>query len=114
MIYIFYLPCAAKDKFICIMFIDWTYLDSNVGLVLLKWIYTGKVTQDNLTLDLMKAASKFQLLELVEQCEKYLIGIVALKDCVQLYAAAEELGAQKLKEHCSSLISAHWVRKDSI
>ncbi|XP_076244386.1 rabankyrin-5 isoform X2 [Calliopsis andreniformis] len=88
--------------------LDWTFLNSDVGLVLLKWIYTGKVTQDNLTLDLMKAASNFQLLELVEQCEKYLIGIVGLKDCVQLYAAAEELGALKLKEHCSSLISTHW------
>ncbi|KZC07909.1 Ankyrin repeat and FYVE domain-containing protein 1 [Dufourea novaeangliae] len=88
--------------------LDWTNLDPNIGLVLLKWIYTGKVSQENLTLDLMKAASNFQLVELVEQCEKYLIGIVGLKDCVQLYAAAEDLGAQKLKEHCSSLISAHW------
>ncbi|XP_017884422.1 rabankyrin-5 [Ceratina calcarata] len=88
--------------------LDWTHLDPNIGLILLKWIYTGKVPQENLTLDLMKVAASFQLLELVEQCEKYLIGIVGLKDCVQLYAAAEELGAQKLKEHCSSLISAHW------
>lgn len=88
--------------------LDWTNLEPNVGLILLKWIYTGKVLQENLTLDLMKAASNFQLLDLVDQCERYLIGIVGLKDCVQLYAAAEELGAQKLKEHCSSLISAHW------
>lgn len=89
-------------------------MDPNIGLVLLKWIYTGKVSQENLTLELMKAASNFQLSELVEQCEKYLIGIVGLKDCVQLYAAAEELSAQKLKEHCSSLISAHWVREIEI
>lgn len=88
--------------------LDWTNLEPNVGLILLKWIYTGKVLQENLTLDLMKAASNFQLLDLVDQCERYLIGIVGLKDCVQLYAAAEELGAQRLKEHCSSLISAHW------
>ncbi|KAK9304700.1 hypothetical protein QLX08_004104 [Tetragonisca angustula] len=88
--------------------LDWSCLEPNVGLVLLKWIYTGKVSQENLTLDLMKAASNFQLMELVEQCEKYLIGVVGLKNCVQLYAAAEELGTLKLKEHCSSLISAHW------
>lgn len=88
--------------------LDWTNLEPNVGLILLKWIYTGKVLQENLTLDLMKAASNFQLLDLIDQCERYLIGIVGLKDCVQLYAAAEELGAQRLKEHCSSLISAHW------
>lgn len=88
-------------------------MEPNVALVLLKWIYTGKVSQENLTLDLMKAASNFQLMELVEQCEKYLIGIVGLKNCVQLYAVAEELGTLKLKEHCSSLISAHWVRRNT-
>lgn len=77
--------------------------------MLLKWIYTGKVSQENLTLDLMKAASNFQLSELVDQCERYLIGVVELKNCVELYAAAEELGTLRLKEHCSSLISSHWV-----
>ncbi|EFN77373.1 rabankyrin-5 [Harpegnathos saltator] len=88
--------------------LDWSNLDSTVASVLLKWIYTGKVSQENLTLDLMKAAASFQLSELVDQCEKYLIGTVGLKDCVVLYAAAEELGTMKLKEHCGSLISAHW------
>ncbi|XP_047363247.1 rabankyrin-5 isoform X1 [Vespa velutina] len=88
--------------------LDWSSLDTHVGLVLLKWIYTGKISQENLTLDLMRAASSFQLSELVEQCEKYLIGVVGLKDCVRLYVAAEELGVQKLRDHCSSLISAHW------
>jgi methyl coenzyme M reductase subunit C-like uncharacterized protein (methanogenesis marker protein 7) len=92
------------------MFLDWSTLDSTIALVLLKWIYTSKVSQENLTLDLMRAAVGFQLSELVEQSEKYLIGTVGLKDCVGLYAAAEELGTLKLKEHCSSLISAHWVR----
>lgn len=58
----------------------------------------------------MKAAAGFQLSEMVDQCERYLIGTVGLKDCVGLYAAAEELGTSKLKEHCSSLISAHWVK----
>lgn len=92
------------------MFVDWSTLNSTVALVLLKWIYTGKVSQEYLTLDLMKAAAGFQLSEMVDQCERYLIGTVGLKDCVELYAAAEELGALKLKEHCSSLISAHWVK----
>lgn len=93
-----------------IVFLDWSDLDSTVASVLLKWIYTGKVSQEYLTLSLMKAAASFQLSELVDQCEKYLIGMVGLKDCVVLYAAAEELGTVKLKEHCSSLISAHWVK----
>ena len=92
------------------MFPDWSSLNSAVALVLLKWIYTGKVSQEHLTLDLMKAAAGFQLSDLVDQCERYLIGTVGLKNCVGLYSAAEELGTLKLKEHCSSLISAHWVR----
>lgn len=91
-------------------FLDWSNLDSTVASVLLKWIYTSKVSQENLTLNLMKTAASFQLIELVDQCERYLIGTVGLKDCVVLYAAAEELGTVKLKEHCSSLISVHWVR----
>lgn len=92
------------------MFLDWDNLDSAVALVLLKWIYTSKVSQEHLTLDLMRAAAAFRLSELVDQCERFLIGTVGLKDCVGLYAAAEELGTSKLKEHCSSLISVHWVR----
>ena len=39
--------------------LDWTYLEPKIGLILLKWIYTGKVPQENLTLELMKAASNF-------------------------------------------------------
>lgn len=34
---------------------------------------------------------------------------VNVKNCVKFYTTADEIGAQTLKEHCSSLISAHWV-----
>ncbi|XP_008205232.1 rabankyrin-5 isoform X2 [Nasonia vitripennis] len=88
--------------------LDWKNLDGNVGSVLLKWIYTDIVSQDQLTLELMKAASGFGLTELVDRCEKYLIGSVKLQDCVRLYTIAEELGTKKLRDHCSSLISCHW------
>ncbi|XP_057341018.1 rabankyrin-5 [Microplitis mediator] len=88
--------------------LDWSYLDGDAGSILLKWIYTSTVEKENLTLELMKAASNFQLKELVEQCETYLIGTVSLRDCVALYTAAEELGAEKLRDYCSSLISTHW------
>ncbi|KAG8035383.1 hypothetical protein G9C98_006829 [Cotesia typhae] len=88
--------------------LDWSYLDGNAGSILLKWIYTSTVEKENLTLELMKAASNFQLKELVVQCETYLIGTVSLRDCVALYTAAEELGAEKLRDYCSSLISTHW------
>lgn len=80
-----------------------------MGSILLKWIYTDTVAQDQLTLELMKAAAGFGLTELVDKCERYLIGSVKLQDCVRLYTAAEELGTKKLRDHCSSLISCHWV-----
>jgi len=28
---------------------------------------------------------------------------------VRFYTTADEIGAETLKEHCSGLISAHWV-----
>lgn len=34
---------------------------------------------------------------------------VNVKNCVKFYTTADEIGAETLKEHCSSLISAHWV-----
>jgi hypothetical protein len=34
---------------------------------------------------------------------------VNVKNCVKFYTTADEIGAHTLKEHCSSLISAHWV-----
>ncbi|XP_066603546.1 rabankyrin-5 [Prorops nasuta] len=88
--------------------LDWSNLDPEVALIVLKWIYTGKISQEHLTLELMKSAAVFQLKELVDQCEQYLIGTVTLKDCIPLYAVAEKLDIQKLRDHCSSLISSHW------
>lgn len=43
------------------------------------------------------------------RCEKALMASVNVKNCVKFYTTADEIGAQTLKEHCSSLISAHWV-----
>ncbi|XP_014229483.1 rabankyrin-5 [Trichogramma pretiosum] len=88
--------------------LDWKHLDESIASVLLKWIYTDSVSEDKLSLELMKAASSFGLTELMERCEKYLMGNVQLQDCVKLYTIAEELGTKKLRDHCSSLISCHW------
>jgi len=43
------------------------------------------------------------------RCEKALMASVNVKNCVKFYTTADEIGADTLKEHCSSLISAHWV-----
>jgi hypothetical protein len=31
-------------------------------------------------------------------------------NCIKFYATADEIGADVLKNHCSELISANWVR----
>lgn len=46
------------------------------------------------------------------RCEKALMASVNVKNCVKFYTTADEIGAHTLKEHCSSLISAHWVSED--
>ena len=46
------------------------------------------------------------------RCENGLISFVNMKNCIQFYQTAEEMGAEVLKKHCSELISNHWVRDD--
>ena len=57
----------------------------------------------------MKAAKEFSLPHLLVMCERALIASVQLRNCIKLYTTAEEIGANELKEHCSRLISTHWV-----
>ena len=35
---------------------------------------------------------------------------VNMKNCIKFYQTAEEMNAELLKNHCSELISNHWVR----
>lgn len=43
------------------------------------------------------------------RCEKALMGWVTVRNCVRLYTTADEIGAETLRDHCSTLISTHWV-----
>ena len=93
--------------------LDWSHLLPEVSLALLEWIYTDQVIlvnqDDSFKLDLMKAAKSFELPYLLVMCERALIASVQLHNCIRLYTTAEEIGAKELKEHCSRLISTHWV-----
>ncbi|XP_026813922.1 rabankyrin-5-like [Rhopalosiphum maidis] len=94
-----------------VIYLDWTALPLDVGKALLKWIYTDQVDfskGDGFILSLMKTADTFVLDDLVNKCEKALMASVNVKNCVKFYTTADEIGAHTLKEHCSSLISAHW------
>ncbi len=37
-----------------------------------------------------------------------------MKNCIKYYQTAEEIGANVLKEHCSHIISNHWVSLQQI
>ena len=42
-------------------------------------------------------------------CERALMSEVDVKNCIRFYTTADEIGATELKNHCSQLISTHWV-----
>ncbi|KAJ9588903.1 hypothetical protein L9F63_017781 [Diploptera punctata] len=91
--------------------LDWSELGCEVGVAMLKWVYTDQVDfsrGDSFTLDLMKTANTYKLEDLVAKCEKALMASVNVRNCVKFYTTADEIGAETLKEHCSGLISAHW------
>ena len=37
------------------------------------------------------------------------MGSVTVHNCVKLYTTADEISAETLRDHCSLLISTHWV-----
>ena len=99
-----------KDKNV----LDWSHLPNDVGNAILAWIYNDQVTlidkNDGFKLAMMKAAKSFDLPQLLVLCERALIASVHIKNCIKLYTTAEEIGAKELQDHCSRLISTHWVK----
>ncbi|XP_042239177.1 rabankyrin-5-like isoform X2 [Homarus americanus] len=91
--------------------LDWSSLEEEVGEAVLRWVYTDHVSllsEHNFTLNLMRAAAGFSLSPLMKRCEKALMGWVTVRNCVRLYTTADEIGAETLRDHCSTLISTHW------
>ncbi|XP_076064202.1 rabankyrin-5 isoform X2 [Oratosquilla oratoria] len=92
--------------------LDWSNLEQEVGETLLKWVYTDRISlpndDDTFTLGLLRAAAGFKLQALMKRCEKSLMGTVTVRSCVKLYTTADEIGAETLRDHCSTLIATHW------
>ncbi|UJR28238.1 hypothetical protein I4U23_009488 [Adineta vaga] len=83
----------------------------DVGFQLMKWVYTDEIDEkqnEDFLLNLMKTAKRFELKELIDQCEVALISVISVRNCLKFYKVAEEIGAQVLQTHCSQLISTHW------
>ncbi|CAF2499543.1 unnamed protein product [Rotaria sp. Silwood2] len=91
--------------------LDLTDIPYDVGFQLIKWVYTDEIAEkqnEDFLLNLMKTAKRFELKELIDQCEVALISAITVRNCLKFYKVAEEIGAQVLQTHCSQLISAHW------
>ncbi|KAH8350167.1 hypothetical protein KR067_004117, partial [Drosophila pandora] len=100
-----------QDDALCsIHELDWSDIEEDIVLVLLRWIYTDLVDlhHDGLTLDLIKVAHRFSLPTLLGLCEKALVSSAGIRSCVRFYCVAEEIGASTLLEYCSGIISTHW------
>lgn len=44
------------------------------------------------------------------RCELALLASVNIRNCISFYQTAEEIGAETLKEHCSTMITNYWVK----
>ncbi|KAG9492566.1 hypothetical protein GDO78_000846 [Eleutherodactylus coqui] len=93
--------------------------DSNpeVTMAMLRWIYTDELDlrEDDVYLtELMKLANKFQLQLLRERCEKGVMSLVNVRNCIRFYQTAEELNATTLLNYCAEIIASHWddLRKE--
>ncbi|UJR21238.1 hypothetical protein I4U23_024333 [Adineta vaga] len=91
--------------------LDLSDIPYDVGFQLIKWVYTDEIVEkqnDDFLLTLMKIAKRFELNELIEQCEIALISAITVRNCLKFYKIAEEINATVLLTHCTQLISTHW------
>ncbi|XP_058020335.1 rabankyrin-5 isoform X3 [Ahaetulla prasina] len=86
-------------------------------MAMLRWIYTDELElrEDDVFLtELMKVANRFQLQLLRERCEKGVMSLVNVRNCIRFYQTAEELNASTLMNYCAEIIANHWddLRKE--
>ncbi|CAF3943262.1 unnamed protein product [Adineta steineri] len=92
--------------------LDLSDIPYDVGFQLIKWVYTDEIVEkqnEDFLLTLMKIANRFELKELIEQCQIALISAITVRNCLKFYKIAEEINATVLETHCSQLISTHWT-----
>ncbi|CAI5794975.1 rabankyrin-5 isoform X1 [Podarcis lilfordi] len=97
--------------------LDLSDADPAVTTAMLRWIYTDELElrEDDVFLtELMKLANRFQLQLLRERCEKGVMSLVNVRNCIRFYQTAEELNASTLMNYCAEIIASHWddLRKE--
>ena len=90
--------------------LDWCNMDTEVGELIISWIYKNEINlvTDDLALKVIYVAFDLKLMGLVQYCEQVLINNVSVRTCVKFYSVAEEVNAVRLREYCSGLISTYW------
>uniref|UniRef100_H9H7M3 Ankyrin repeat and FYVE domain containing 1 n=1 Tax=Monodelphis domestica TaxID=13616 RepID=H9H7M3_MONDO len=86
-------------------------------MALLRWVYTDdlELKEDDVFLtELMRLANRFQLQLLRERCEKGVMALVNVRNCIRFYQTAEELNAGSLMNYCAEIIASHWVSGDDL
>nr|XP_033777072.1 LOW QUALITY PROTEIN: rabankyrin-5 [Geotrypetes seraphini] len=97
--------------------LDLSDANAEVTMAMLRWIYTDELylREDDVFLtELMKLANRFQLQLLRERCEKGVMSLVNVRNCIRFYQTAEELNASTLMNYCAEIIASHWddLRKE--
>ncbi|CAH2222887.1 rabankyrin-5 isoform X1 [Pelobates cultripes] len=97
--------------------IDLSDSNTEVTMAMLQWVYTDELDlkEDDIFLtELMKLANRFQLQPLRERCEKGVMSLVNVRNCIRFYQTAEELNASTLLNYCGEIIASHWddLRKE--
>ncbi|XP_051847502.1 rabankyrin-5 isoform X1 [Antechinus flavipes] len=91
--------------------LDLSDADPEVTMALLRWVYTDdlELKEDDVFLtELMRLANRFQLQLLRERCEKGVMSLVNVRNCIRFYQTAEELNATTLMNYCAEIIASHW------
>ncbi|KAL7987017.1 hypothetical protein Chor_005936, partial [Crotalus horridus] len=88
--------------------LDLSDADPEVAMAMLHWIYTDELElrEDDVFLtELMKVANR---------CEKGVMSLVNVRNCIRFYQTAEELNASTLMNYCAEIIANHWddLRKE--
>lgn len=91
--------------------LDLSDANRDVTKTMLRWVYTDELelNEDDVFLtELMKLANRFHLQPLRERCEKGVMSLVNVRNCIRFYQTAEELNASTLMNYCAEIIASHW------
>ena len=73
---------------------------------IIRYIYVGDIfyMTDLTRLDVIKAADKYQILDLKEMCENDILEILSVENCLQFFSVADQSNASTLKTEIIDLI----------